>query len=263
MFEARLKDGIVFKKIIDCIKDLCKEAEFECSEEGISVQALDSSHVSLVALKLNSEAFEHFQSDRPVNLGINMERLAKICKLCGPRDEVTLRHASNSDKITIVFEDNATGRVSEFDLALMEVNSEALSIPQTHFETSTEMSSNEFARIIRDLREFGDAVTIGVNKEAMRFMVEETTPGQIVLKPTCTSETPDENVNINVNEPVMLKFALRYLGFFSKGSTLSPRVKVSLSNTAPLECYFTLKSMTGVEQGSLRFYLAPKIQDQN
>ena len=48
MFEARLEKGDVLNKTIDTLKDLIKEAVWDISAQGLSLQSMDSSHVSLV-----------------------------------------------------------------------------------------------------------------------------------------------------------------------------------------------------------------------
>ena len=57
MFHAKLNEGLLIKKLIDNIKDLVSDINWEISPMGISLQALDSSHVSLVTLNLSSEGF--------------------------------------------------------------------------------------------------------------------------------------------------------------------------------------------------------------
>ncbi|CAG7820164.1 unnamed protein product, partial [Allacma fusca] len=47
MFEAKLLEAGILKKVLDAIKDLLNEATFDCSESGLQLQAMDSSHVSL------------------------------------------------------------------------------------------------------------------------------------------------------------------------------------------------------------------------
>jgi proliferating cell nuclear antigen len=49
MFEARLQEGHVLKKIVEAIKELVKSVNFDASNTGISMQAMDSSHVALVS----------------------------------------------------------------------------------------------------------------------------------------------------------------------------------------------------------------------
>lgn len=48
MFEAKLSDGTVLKRIVDAIKDLVQDVNLDISASGISLQAMDSSHVALV-----------------------------------------------------------------------------------------------------------------------------------------------------------------------------------------------------------------------
>jgi proliferating cell nuclear antigen len=61
MFQARLPQGNLLKKLIDAIKDLITEANFDVSEAGVQLQAMDTSHVCLIALLLRSDGFEEFR----------------------------------------------------------------------------------------------------------------------------------------------------------------------------------------------------------
>ena len=69
--------------MLDSIKDLVSEANFECSGTGFSLQAMDSSHVSLVSLNLKADGFEHFRCDRPISMGMNLGNMAKCLKVRG------------------------------------------------------------------------------------------------------------------------------------------------------------------------------------
>ena len=61
MFEARLIQGSLLRKILDGMKDLVTQANFDCSSTGISLQAMDNSHVALVALLMRQDGFEHYR----------------------------------------------------------------------------------------------------------------------------------------------------------------------------------------------------------
>ena len=61
-----------------------------------------------------------------------------------------------------------------------------------------------------------------------------------------------------MNEDVTLTFALRYLNFFTKATGLSSNVTLSLSSEVPLVVEYTIE-----ELGYVRYYLAPKIEDDN
>ena len=78
MFEARLNQGSILKKVLDSIKDLVTDANFEADPmDGFKLQAMDSSHVSLVSLRLRAEGFEHFRCDRPLTMGMNLANMVR------------------------------------------------------------------------------------------------------------------------------------------------------------------------------------------
>lgn len=151
MFEARLQQGGILKKILESIKDLVTDANFDCSSTGISLQAMDSSHVSLVALFLRSEGFEHYRADRNISLGINLASMAKILKCAGNDDCITLKAQDNGENVTFMFESPKQTRVSHFSLKLMDIDSEHLGIPKTQYQCVVQMSAGEFQRIVREI----------------------------------------------------------------------------------------------------------------
>tara|TARA_B110000459_G_scaffold98876_1_gene109986 strand:- start:226 stop:813 length:588 start_codon:yes stop_codon:yes gene_type:complete len=77
MFEARLIQGSLLKKVLESIKDLVTDANFDCSNNGFALQAMDSSHVSLVALLLRSDGFEHYRCDRNMTMGMNLSNMVR------------------------------------------------------------------------------------------------------------------------------------------------------------------------------------------
>jgi hypothetical protein len=50
-------------------QDLVTEANIDVSSSGFQLQAMDTSHVSLIAMHLRSDAFEHFRCDRAMSMG--------------------------------------------------------------------------------------------------------------------------------------------------------------------------------------------------
>ncbi len=57
MFEAKFQEAKIFKNIVDAIKELVKNVNLDMNSGGISLQAMDSSHVALVSLQLNEGGF--------------------------------------------------------------------------------------------------------------------------------------------------------------------------------------------------------------
>merc|ERR1712125_54656 len=246
------------KEVVDAMKDLCKDVNFDCSEKGLQVQSMDSSHVALVSLLLRESAFSDFKCDRPTSFGMNVDSLGKILKMCGPTDSLKLRWQNDADTVSFQCETGEEDRISEFDLKLMQIESEHMEIPEQQYRVTTKMPSAEFQKICRDLKEFGETMQIKANKEGITFSVQgDVGSGNVLLKPR-ESEKPEEKVALTVHEPVVATFALRYLVNFAKAAPLCGTVELGLGPDAPLLVKYNLE--TG-DNGYMQFYLAPKIDE--
>jgi proliferating cell nuclear antigen len=254
-----MTEGGMLKKITEAMKDLVTEANFDCSTTGISLQAMDSSHVSLVALLLRADGFDHFRCDRNISLGINLGSMGKVLKCCNNTDIVTLKSDDQADTMTFMFENQGQDRISDFELKLMDIDSEHLGIPDTDYKSTVKMPAAEFQRICKDLSILGDTVTIAVGKDGVKFSVTgELGSGNMTIRPTSDVDTKDdEQVEVQFDEPVALNFALRYLNFFTKATPLSGTVLLSLSKDVPLVFEYRLEDL-----GHTRYYRAPKIEDE-
>ena len=61
--------------------------------------------------------------------------------------------------------------------------------------------------------------------------------GNVKLAQTSSADKEDEAVVVEMNQAVCLTFALRYLNFFTKATSLSPQVTLSMSQDVPLGKY--------------------------
>ena len=120
-------------------------------------QAMDSSHVSLCAMVMRSEGFDHYRCDKTLSLGVNTANLGKLLKCAGNEDVITLKSEDDTDNLTMHFESQSQDRVSEFELKLMDIESEHLGIPDTEYKCNVRLPAAEFQRIIRDLGILGDS----------------------------------------------------------------------------------------------------------
>lgn len=245
---------------------------------------------------------------------VQLTSLTKILKCAKDNDVVTLKAADDADSLGLVFESPKEDRVGEYEMKLMDIDQEHLGIPDTQYDATITMSSQEFARICRDLTALGESVKIEASKEGVRFSSEgEVGSGSVLLKQTAGSDRrtraktdPDEEeeeeqdekpdvsegedeiddedrpkkrkangaskpaskkgkaaasdeevgVSIILEKQVSLTFSLKYLSNFAKSAPLAREVSLNMSNDVPLLVQFDF------EQGTLQFFLAPKISDE-
>lgn len=258
MLEARLEQANVLKKVVDAIKDLVQDCNFDCNDSGIALQAMDSSHVALVSMMLKAEAFSPYRCDRNIALGVNLSSLTRVLRAAQNEDILTVKADDAADALNLVFESSENDRISEYDLKLMDIDQEHLGIPETEYAATVSMPASEFRRICTDLMAMSDSVTLDASKDGIKFSsAGDIGNGSVTLRSHTNVDKPELNVNIELTEPVSLTFSLKYLVNFCKASALSPHVKICLSNEVPLLVEYNLSGTS-----YLRFYLAPKIGDE-
>jgi len=151
VLEARLEQASVLKKVVEAIKDLVQDCNFDCNDSGIQLQAMDNSHVALVSMSLRSDGFSPYRCDRNIALGINLASLTKVLRCAANEDIITLKAEDAPDSLNLVFESSEQDRISEYDIKLMDIDQEHLGIPETEYAATITMPSPEFQRICRDL----------------------------------------------------------------------------------------------------------------
>lgn len=259
MFEARLLQGSILKKIIESIKDLVTDAFLDCTNTGISLKSLDCSHVCLIELFLGAEGFQYYKCDKNTSLGINLSAMAKILKCSGNDDIITLKAEDGADQISFIFESSIQNRVSKFSLKLIDIDSEHLGIPDMEHKCFVKMPSTEFQRIVHELVIIGDTVKISASKDEIQFNVSgDMGNGCIEYKQCQNINDNSKHIQVKSTEEEMsLIFALRYLNFFAKATILSDIVTLQISPDVPIVVQYAIEDL-----GYIRFFLASKIKDE-
>lgn len=259
MFNAKMSQASTLRKIVDSIKDLVSQVNIDANSNGLTLQAMDSAHVSLVSLLLSESGFAEYRCDKNISLGINLVEFSKILKMSSGDDEVTLKCDSSTSYLSILLENEKTGRSSEFNLNLLSLESESLGIPETDYPTSITINSSEFFKICKEVTTVSDTLQIQIADEnsALLSFSGKSGNGKIKLKSNLDEKGAD-TIIIKCTEEVNSRYGLSYLNNFSKASSLSDLVEVNLSTQYPMMIHYKLEDM-----GYIKFYLAPKMDDEN
>ncbi|KAJ1665849.1 hypothetical protein IW140_002930 [Coemansia sp. RSA 1813] len=261
MIEAKLPQASLLKKIIEAIKELVDEANFDFTESGIRLQAMDKSHVALSFLHLRDDGFVEYRCDRSQTLGINLSSFGKILKCAANDDQVHIKATTDdAETLMVSFESSGKDRISEFNLKLMDIDIDTVDVPDMDYQATVTMSSQEFARIVRDLSSIGDAVTIDATKQGVKFSASgDDGNGSILLKhQKLIDDEGSSSTTVEITEPVSHSLALKYLSNFAKAAPLAESVTINLIEEAPVMFEFKISDI-----GHIRFYLAPQIEEDN
>ena len=244
--ECALRAGVL-KSLLECTKDLWSSANFVFDANGLRVQAMDSSHISLASLALTPAAFSSYQCSEQVTLGIQFDALSTVLKSCGTDDSIRLEHALTSDHLTIL-----RGEDRQWELKLLDSDQEDTTIPEQSYDISVSASAPELQRCLRDLKELGaDTISVSVCERAISLSVDgQMGRGTASIK---------DGVDIEGEMDGKCKYSLKYLSAFTKGSSsLCPTVRLRMGKDTPLCVTYDIEG-----HGNLEFYLAPRIEDED
>ncbi|PIO54226.1 Proliferating cell nuclear antigen domain protein [Teladorsagia circumcincta] len=135
---------------------------------------------------------------------------------------------------------------------MMDIDSEHLGIPEQDYAVVCEMPASEFQKTCKDLTMFTDTLNVTATKAGIVFSGK--------------GDNGQSAVTLEVTDPVNVNFSIKYMNQFTKASSLSSRVRISLSNDVPIVVEYPLTDdgkSTGQQNGHLRFYLAPKIDEED
>lgn len=233
----------LFKKIIDAVKDLVKDTSFEFTENGIVLNAMDSSHVTLVHMTIKSSLLAYEDAGAEV-IGVHMEGLSRVLKTC--ENDCEIRCENTECKLLITTKSD--GRDMNFSQNLLDLEVDSMMVPDINYPCKIEMTCSELQKLCRDLREFGDSVQITVSPSSFKLLT--TSSGEHIE----INYTANQSVKIQSEASMEMSFSLKYLILFCKACPLSDSVSIYIGCDQPMCVKFPIS-----ESEHLSFYLAPKV----
>ncbi|AOM63552.1 hypothetical protein [Heterosigma akashiwo virus 01] len=254
--KAVIKNALIFKKIIESVKDISNETNVFFHEDRVFLQIMDPTHTVLSFLEFDKSFFEEYVCDNNnIVLGLNLKHLSMILKCHENNELIILTHDDeNADELIINFISSESDKVSKFHLFLMHIEQEYLEIPDFKDNEDilcTELKSTEIKKILSDLNILNDTCSI------------ECIGNEMIFK-SCDSDICKYEVKIthdeNLDEPICSMYSLPYLNQFMKTSFLNDTVELVLSKEFPLSIRYNF----GPEEDSfINFFLAPRINDDD
>merc|ERR1719319_1871375 len=176
------------------------------------------------------------------------------------KDSLSIQAQDDGDLINFIFESQDQKRYSNFELKLNDIDAEQLGIPDTDYGTTVKMPSAEFQRICRDLAAIGDTVTISATKQGVQFAVDgDIGAGSMMIKGmvagagAASSKVKDEGGDGDEDDEDM-QMDVPTQNVDDDGDDEDNGVRMGAD--VPLEVEYKIADF-----GSLRYYLAPKIDD--
>jgi proliferating cell nuclear antigen len=255
VLEVQTVQAAAFRILIEALKEILTDANFEFDATGMKIVAMDSSHTVLVHLRLNSENFETYICNKSkLILGINLINFYKLMKIMGNNDTLSLKvDEDDMSSLNIIIENSEKNTVTRFKLNLMDLHEENIEVPPPSFESVITMPALDFQKICRDMHTLADEIELKSVGEQLIFGCK----GQFAEQETSIGSSSNglsfiQNTKDKIVQGV---YALKHLVLFSKCSNLCNSVELYLKNDFPLIIKYTVASL-----GEIKLCLAPKYE---
>ncbi|KAG9004182.1 proliferating cell nuclear antigen [Tulasnella sp. JGI-2019a] len=266
MIEAKFESAHTIKKVLDAIKGLLAEVNFEANSDGFKLEAMDSSRVALVSVRFTPDSCVQFYCEHPTLLRFELAPLQEIIDWTADNDSITFRvNREDTTSLHVICEAQNVDRVAIYTLKDGDTDPVKIGIPDRQYDAVIKLPSDELSRIVQNMSQLSDSVLIEVNNIGLRFVSEgKKTRASILLKPSVgwkdewnegdenrVEESEPLGVTIEVKQSVSLRCSLEYLASFTKSSPLCRTAVLMMKRDMPLLVQYDFKV------GKIEYYLAP------
>lgn len=246
-FSIQFKRASTLRGIAESIRDLSQIINISIQRDGLHVQAMDSSAISLCEVFLPRTGFSNFDLETENEMvGIHVPALVLTTKCCDPDKPVSIKSSTNGTRVIITDDNQFT-----FELNGIEVMSDKLNIPKIVYETTIHMKSELFRRTVCDMSEFGTqcAIKYENNTFELEFSGGDQGVARFNFKQQCLCK------GNSLSKQVL---SLRHLKIFTKATQLGKELLLEACSEQPLKLTYHMDMFEG---GSITFYLAPQVVD--
>ncbi|HEV2230974.1 MAG TPA: DNA polymerase sliding clamp [Thermoplasmata archaeon] len=244
MFKARMKMDVL-RELVEVIATLVPEAKLVVSKDGVSVKAVDPSHVAMLVLTLNKSAFEEFTGES-TEIGIDVEKFKEILRLSKPGDLIDLQYDGGKNRLVV-----KVGKVTRHMSVVDPAGITEPKVPNVAPPGVAVVKMDELRQGIRGTESISDHVTLTLDPEGFTMHSEGETD-------RVDMHLPKEGLGrLEVKEAVKSMYPLDFFSNMVKSITTSPEVTLHVGNEYPLKIEFLVAS----GKGDAKFLLAPRVEE--
>lgn len=260
MFKVKFINAKFVRGIFEAISSIITETRLKVDpENGLSMTAMDGSHICLCDLNLKKEDLDEFVTTESYELGLNLDDLVKIIKRGSSNDAITLFHDPKDKKLMIEMKAENSKKARKFTMALIDLDVQEIDVDQLDqlpFDNKCQFKVSILDEAIKDAEIFSEVLQIKA-KDVLQFNAEGTMGDMeyIVEK--------EELISSNFTDQSEGNFAIQFLKNILKITSISDEVAMSLKTDSPVKMKFSLfvPKDDKPSESYIQFFLAPRVEE--
>jgi len=265
----------IFVSLFQHISKFTENVNLMFETDRFYMQSMNTAHVVILEICLPKEWFDVYEigKEGSLKIGINTALFYKVLKKREKSQQINICYQnSTNDRLQFFFTTNISNSTSssidestskkkeevfdkDFEIPLVDVEEEMLSIPDIEYQAELSLSTDKFANLISQLKDFGETLEIQCSEDKITLSAHSCENGKMITRILIEDLT---EFSIEENENIQMEFALKYLHDICLYQKLSKLVELKISKDFPIRIMYSL----GVEKdATFLFYLAPKMAD--
>lgn len=269
ILELKTFKATTFKQVVDALKEILVDVNFEFSEHGLKILAMNTSHVVLIHAMMEADRFESYICKKHLHVGLNMLKLHMIIKTITNNDVLTLFiQKDDPNKLGIRIDNSEKNYKHTYKLPMLDIDILKFDIPDVDFHTTISMPSTQFQKIIRDMHNIAEVIEIRSVDDYLdlrcrgEFCTQHTVLGSndnnsiMIKKHEGDNNIDDKMGNMNLEENIIQgMFSLKYIAIFTKCTNLCPSVEIYIKQDYPIIVSYQIANL-----GTIKLALSPENQ---
>jgi len=248
VFRAELSESELLRNSIPIIAEIIDEGEFKVTKSGISLVCPDRTMVSVVDFNMLSSAFDDFQVEKEISLGLNMDSLVAVIKRVRAGERVAFE-SDGSSKLKITVKGNGT---RTFELPLIDIKAEKPPLDQLDFHGRVELESSVMEDGITDADIVGDSVVFEADSSSFKISAK----GDVSATELKMGAGDRGLLKVESKKSIRSRYPLDYLKKMIKASKVSGHLTLMFGTDYPMKMEFN-----AIDKMRLGFILAPRVEE--
>lgn len=247
MFRFRFSDARIWRYMIASIEKILDESVFVATGEGLSLRALDTSHVVMVDLFYPRDSFSEYEVEGDeASFGVSFSLLSKVLRRARKDDALELTVDESMIEVSLI------GRgVRKFRIPQISLTLERLPEPRITYTVEARLMSTTFREAVKDLESIADVVTLQAVDDDILVMRGE---GDIASGEAEFSLSRGSMIDYRMESPDSSSYTMEYFTYMNQAAQAAEIISVRYSADAPVRVDVEYQ-----DGGRLTFYVSPRI----
>jgi proliferating cell nuclear antigen len=259
----------IFVSLFQYISKFTENMNLMFEKDRFYMQSINTSHVVILEICLPKEWFDIYElKEGSIIIGVNTSLFYKVLKKREKTQQINIcyndNEEENKDRLQFYFTSIDEGKIDDsssqifdkdFEIPLIDIDEELLAIPEMEYQAELSLSTDKFANLISQLKDFGETLEIQCSEDKITLSAHSSENGKMITRILIEDLT---EFSIEENEIIQMEFALKYLYDICLYQKISKYVDLKISKDFPMRIMYPLGSE---KEATFLFYLAPKMQE--